>query len=91
MIVTHFKADGTVVEEEQPDIVLTEKELKYNKLNELISWFNNYFDKQLTQSQWQDDFVVSHDDYFDKDYKNIDDLKVQAKIVRDEIRKLREE
>jgi hypothetical protein len=35
MIVTHFKSDGTVVEEEQPDIVLTEKEIKSNRLQEL--------------------------------------------------------
>ena len=35
MIVTHFKADGTVVEEEQPDIVLTEEELASNRLQEL--------------------------------------------------------
>lgn len=73
---------------------------KYNKrkqgyenqkiLRELTNWFNSYFDKQLNQSLWQDDFSVSHDDYFDKDYANIDELKAQAKIVRDEIRELRE-
>ena len=59
------------------------------KLFELINWFDNYFDKQLTQSQWQDDFTVSHDNYFNKDYANIDELKAQAKIVRNEIRELR--
>lgn len=59
------------------------------KLNELKNWFDNYFDKQLNQSLWQDDFTVSHDDYFNKDYASIDDLKAQAKIVRDEIKKLR--
>ena len=47
------------------------------------------FDKQLTQPQWQDDFTVSHDDYFNKDYANIDELKAQAKIVRNKIRELR--
>ena len=60
-----------------------------NKLAELTNWFDNYFDKQLTQSQWQDDFTVSHDDYFNKDYANIDELKAQAKIVRNKIRELR--
>ena len=60
-----------------------------NKLAELINWFDNYFDKQLVQSQWQDDFVVSHDNYFNKDYANIDELKAQAKIVRDEIKRLK--
>ena len=59
------------------------------KLFELTNWFDNYFDKQLTQSQWQDDFTVSHDNYFNKDYANIDELKAQAKIVRNEIRELR--
>ena len=59
------------------------------KLAELTNWFDNYFDKQLNQSLWQDDFTVSHDDYFNKDYANIDELKAQAKIVRNEIRELR--
>lgn len=52
-------------------------------------WFDEYFDKQFTQSMWQDDFEISHDTYFDKDYANLDELKAQAKLVRDEIRKLR--
>lgn len=66
-----------------------QKEVDVVRIVELTNWFDNYFDKQLTQSQWQDDFVVSHDNYFNKDYANIDELKAQAKIVRDEIRKLR--
>lgn len=59
------------------------------KIEQLTNWFDNYFDKQLNQSLWQDDFTVSHDDYFNKDYASIDELKTQAKVVRDEIRKLR--
>lgn len=59
------------------------------KLFELTNWFDNYFDKQLHQSLWQDDFTISHDNYFNKDYANIDELKAQAKIVRNEIRELR--
>lgn len=74
-----FDKDGNII-----DYVDNRK-----KLQELTNWFDNYFDKQLTQSQWQDDFTVSHDDYFDKDYANIDELKAQAKIVRNEIRELR--
>lgn len=62
---------------------------KLKKISELEQWFDNYFDKQLNQSLWQDDFTVSHDDYFNKDYANIDELKAQAKIVRNEIRELR--
>lgn len=71
------------------DRVITEEEIKQSKLAELTNWFDNYFDKQLNQSLWQDDFVISHDDYFNKDYANIDELKAQAKIVRNEIRELR--
>lgn len=66
-----------------------QKEVEVVKLSELTNWFDNYFDKQLTQSQWQDDFTVSHDNYFNKDYANINELKAQAKIVRNEIRELR--
>lgn len=62
---------------------------KDERIEQLTNWFDNYFDKQLNQSLWQDDFTVSHDNYFNKDYANIDELKAQAKIVRDEIRELR--
>ena len=61
---------------------------KPKRLEDLKNWFN-WFDNQFNQSQWQDDFTVSHDDYFNKDYANIDELKAQAKIVRNEIRELR--
>ena len=64
--------------------------INQEKLIELTNWFDNYFDKQLNQSLWQDDFTISHDDYFDKDYSSIDELKAQAKLVRNEIRELRE-
>lgn len=73
-----------------------QKERDVVRLEELINWFDNYFDKQLTQSQWQDDFKVSKDPYFKdvngqpKTYANIDELKAQAKLVREEIKKLRQ-
>lgn len=79
--------NGKVVAVER---VVTEEQLNQIKLNELTNWFNYYFDRQLNQSLWQDDFKVSRDDYFNKDYANIDELKTQAKLVRDEIRKLRQ-
>jgi len=60
-----------------------------NELNELTAWFDNYFAKQLQQSQWQDDFTVAHDEYFDKDYADFNELKVQAKVVRDRIREIK--
>lgn len=71
------------------EVITLRKLTNEEKVEQLINWFDNYFDKQLTQSQWQDDFTVSHDDYFNKDYANIDELKAQAKFVRDEIRELR--
>lgn len=67
------------------------REQNYYKLKELENWFDNYFDKQLNQSIWQEDFEVSHDSYFDKDYSTIDELKAQATIVRNQIRELRKE
>ena len=74
--------NGNIVDE-------TEKFLNQDKIRELTNWFDNYFDKQLNQSLWQDDFTVSHDNYFNKDYANIDELKAQAKVGRNEIRELR--
>lgn len=35
MIVKHYKSDGSIVEEEQPDIVLSQEELNQNKILEL--------------------------------------------------------
>ena len=84
-----------VIERDMTEQELTEMEIKRikfennNKILELTNWFDNYFDKQLNQSLWQDDFTVSHDNYFNKDYASIDELKAQAKVVRDEIRELR--
>lgn len=60
-------------------------------LSELEDWFDNYFDKQIKQSLWQEDFTISHDNYFDKDYANLDELKVQANKVRIQIKLLRQE
>lgn len=72
------------------NIIVDEKSIIHSNILNLTNWFNAYFDKQLTQSMWQDDFTVSHDDYFDKDYANIDELKAQAEIVRREIKQLKE-
>lgn len=63
----------------------------YLKLKELENWFDNYFDKQLNQSIWQEDFEVSYDEYFKKNYTTLDELKAQATIVRNQIRELRKE
>lgn len=35
MIVKHYKSDGSIIEEEQPDIVLSQEELNQNKILEL--------------------------------------------------------
>lgn len=90
--VEHQSAKEAYDEYEDIQVIVpySEKQLNQFRLSELEYWFDDYFDKQLNQSLWQDDFAVSHDDYFDKDYAGIDELKAQAKIVRDEIRELRE-
>ena len=67
------------------------KKEKERLIDNLVGWFDGYFDKQIIQSQWQNDFSVSHDDYFNKDYSNIDDLIKQAQFVREEIKRLRAE
>ena len=64
-------------------------ENKY-RLGDLLHWFKNYFEKQLIQSMWQTNFTISHDNYFNKDYADINELKSQAEIVRIEIKTLRE-
>lgn len=66
-----------------------QREENYYKLKELENWFDNYFDKQLNQSIWQEDFEVSYDEYFKKTYATLDELKAQATIVRNQIRELR--
>lgn len=71
------------------ETIILRKLTNEEKVEQLINWFDDYFDRQLNQSLWQDDFTVSHDNYFNKDYANIDELKAQAKIVRNEIRELR--
>lgn len=74
---------------------VSQEELDKKKLSELTNWFDNYFDKQLTQSQWQKNFKVSEDPYFKdekgqpRNYADIEELKAQAEIVRNEIRELR--
>lgn len=60
------------------------------RLSELIDWFKNYFEKQLIQSMWQNNFKISHDKYFNKSYSNINELKEQAELVRAEIKTLKE-
>lgn len=75
-------------------IPYTAQELKIiennKKLNKLTDWFDNFFDKQLNQSLWQKDFKVSYDEYFKKSYADMEELKTQAEIVRNEIKSLRD-
>lgn len=65
------------------------KILMQNELSQLESWFNNYFEKQLIQSTWQTNFKVSHDNYFNKDYLNIEELKAQGEVARAKIKEIR--
>lgn len=67
---------------------------KPKRLEDLKNWFN-WFDNQFKQSQWQKNFKVSKDPYFKDEkgkpriYADIEELKAQAELVRDEIRELR--
>lgn len=67
----------------------TEKEIKANELLKLENWFNSYFERQLIQSFWQNDFVISHDDVFGVNYSTIDELKAKGEEVRAQIKNLR--
>lgn len=73
--------------------ILLEQE---KRITELTNWFDNYFDKQLKQSQWQKNFKVSEDPYFKdengnlKTYADIEELKEKAELVAGEIRVLKE-
>lgn len=68
--------------------VTTQEELNAQRLIELKKWFDNYFDNQLKQSLWQSNFTISHDNYFDRDYNDIEELKTKAEEVRQEIKAL---
>lgn len=67
----------------------TQKEIKADELFKLENWFNSYFERQLIQSFWQNDFVISHDDVFDVDYSTVDELKAKGEEVRAQIKNLR--
>lgn len=72
----------SIFEKKKQEVATVEE--KVDEKNELI---DGYFDQQLKQSLWQTNFTISHDNYFDKDYASIEELKAQAEIVRAEIKK----
>lgn len=65
------------------------------ELSTLENWFNNYFERQLIQSTWQINFIISQDIYFKeengsfKTYLNIEELKAQGEIARARIKEIR--
>lgn len=98
LMVAQSKGKKLVVENGKvvaKDYIATQEQLIKQKIEILENWFDNFFDKQLNQSLWQDNFKVSSDPYFKDDnnapktYATIDALKEQAKIVRDTIVELR--
>lgn len=94
MKVTHFKSDGTVVEEEIPDVVLTKDEIKQTKLRELDNWFKTQYreyNEMLTRRKELgiEDTIV--DEFRNKTYHNIIELYTEAELVAKEIRELRME
>ena len=59
MKVKHFKSDGTVVEEEQPDVVLTQKEINQQTIEELKTKLRStdyqaikYAEGELTEEEY---------------------------------------
>lgn len=78
--------DGNII---AVDYQPTKKEIKADELLKLENWFNSYFERQLIQSFWQNDFVISHDDVFGVDYSTIDELKAKGEEVRTQIKNLR--
>ena len=65
-------------------VSFSENELKQRKIVKLENWFDSYFDKMLTQSLWQTNFVISPDPFFMKNdgqpmtYTNLEELKIKA-------------
>ncbi len=61
------------------------------ELDSLTTWFKEYFDIQLIQASWQEDFKPSYDQLFKKEYLTFKELKKEANIVRNRIKELKEE
>lgn len=61
------------------------------ELNELTEWFNTYFDMQVKQHSWQNDYSPSFDSYFNLTYNTWEDLCAKAQTVRERINYLRQE
>ena len=92
MIVRHYKSDGSIIEEEQPDIVLTQEELNQNKILELDNWFKNdyaTYEQMFTRRKTLgiEDTIV--DEFRNKTYHNLIELYEEAEVVAKEIRELR--
>lgn len=92
MIVRHYKSDGTVVEEEQPDIVLTQEEISQQKILQLNNWFKTQYreyNEMLTRRKELgiEDNIV--DEFRNKTYHNLIELYEEAEVVAKEIRELR--
>lgn len=87
MIVTHYKSDGTVVEEEEPDIVLTEEELRQQRLNELKRWFDTTYRYKFEKYNRLCSLDRTDDDGISSEIK-LRELYEEAEDVRKEIQKL---
>ena len=79
MIVKHYKSDGTVVEEEQPDIVLTQEELSQQMILD--------FKQKLKDTDYQA-IKYAEGELTEEEYEPI---KAQRKEWRAEINRLEEE
>lgn len=71
--------------------------IKQQRIEELESWFNNFFQPQLIQSMWQTNFRISKDIYLvdenlqPLEYESIEGLKAKGEDVRAQIKSLRDE
>lgn len=82
--------------EAYPEMVFTEYEdaesirgRQITYLNNLEGWFDSYFTMQMQQHLWQEDYIPSHDDFFNCNYINWEELCAKANEVRAEIKERR--
>lgn len=90
MKIKQYNLDGSYEEIEMVHEI-NPIDLKFSRIKLLEYWFEQYFDRQLKQSLWQQDFKPSYDNILKQSYANIESLKEKAESVRQELKSLREE
>lgn len=87
-VIEYYNAnpDKAFTEYEDEESVRHRKEIR---LLDLTDWFSEYFAMQLEQHSWQEDYIPSHDDYFDCEYSNWDEVCKKANEVREKIKSIK--